>query len=109
MASNFTIILAPPYNPHLFEQSLEVLWKSTHSHLKSILVFSPLLDADKEIVKASAIRLQTIHGRSIHFIDWDPARKDFGQLVDLLIGRVDTSKDCWMFVDLRLIIIYSIT
>lgn len=101
MASNFTLILSPSKQIGSLEDNLNLLWSSTRHHLHSILILWPLNERPSDL-QSLTNRLQLAYQVPIHFLDWDLKQisVNFGSFVDLLIKRMDTSKDCWLFMDL---------
>ncbi|KAI6190681.1 hypothetical protein M3Y97_00145100 [Aphelenchoides bicaudatus] len=102
MASNFTIILAPPQQLDEFEHTIYQLSTSTRQFLHSILVLWPVAERPSNLHSLN-LRLQNELSIAIHYLNWNPndLSSKMSAFVDSIIYRSDASRDCWLFMDLR--------
>jgi hypothetical protein len=100
LASNFSLILALPFDEQSFQEALVFLTQLMPDQLNSVLILWPA--AHRPSGLASIID-QLPAKVTIRFLNWEPDQmvQRFSSFVDSIIYRTDTSKECWLFVDLR--------
>lgn len=71
-------------------------------HLHSVFIVLPVASAYEDL-HSSISELQASHDKIIRILKWDlnQIEVNFGEFVDSMLKRMEVSKDCWLFMNLR--------